>query len=885
MKSDTIQKRNLILLLSIITILLNTETVASGSVGLQVQIPEDPFVVLEYSEDWQNIIKLERQLESEPTLPENIRNELQNKIEDIKHKVTAINASGSQFRMLGLRFKNEMLELDAQYRELDSKYTSILEQSQPESEEELKEIKDKYQAELLELDEKKAKLGLRIDEHNQRFINGPLQEANSLFEQQVKPLLTEFQNVVTEITSNRKIGSAQNVSGNVYCEDTGGEIREITSGMPIFDKSICRTGPDGKIEILMLDQTVFMLGPNSEIIFDEFSYESSGLSGRIITTLKKGILRFKTGNIKDMRVRTSKCNIAVRGTGGIIRVTSDDLNSYKDTTQVTILHGEVEIVSDDKEDYVTVKRGEEVSIGSDGTIGSVENVNTSQVEKQWRVETGIAWSIPESDDDFLSFRISKELLKKVGLTALFILPLLLFFILITCLNFSFLDFREIHGIEKSFWIILGLATYKSISVAHNPDATPWQNLKSLMLIGGIILAIIYTFPAIILDIQHRITDFFNSLLRKFSGAWFAKSIAVVFFASGIFLAISGGCEWIKYMWHFFVKYPLEVPNTGWRSDTSGMYLVAAFGSMAALNSVWLFLPPRKDYFKKKPRRQPPFEFRSKKGLYGALTGCVLGMGMSLFFPLKSIWLPIIGWIIGELLPSSKSTIKRSWATLVGVIVGTAAMILLIVSGPPPIILLLLPALFVLVAYNIEKSLDKRKAVKAVESSETIEETTWEDASQKPEYIQSVICSVCGNQVGKRNRVECLICGEIVHSKNCSSEEGTDAYICENCYAEPEQQIVEESEQELDEQPDIPSNPKLGMETSVTLEPADELLSVRLNRLFAACNSMRNYRPVGYNNARRQLDTVREELTASPARKRMIENRVSELSGGTFHWDP
>lgn len=188
-------------------------------------------------------------------------------------------------------------------------------------------------------------------------------------------------------------------------------------------------------------------------------------------------------------------------------------------------------------------------------------------------------------------------------------------------------------------------------------------------------------------------------------------------------------------------------------------------------------------------------------------------------------------------------------------------------------------------YNLERSLDKRRAAVVIETLESTEETTWDDAPREPEHAESIVCSVCGNNVGKRNRVECLVCEEIVHRRNCAFEEGTDAHICANCHAGTDQQSGEHSEDESEEQSDTPPDQQHDVEISIPLSPADEILTVRLNRLFAACRSMRGSNPAGYGNARRQLDTISEELAASPAIKHMIERHVSQLSGGTFHWDP
>jgi len=116
----------------------------------------------------------------------------------------------------------------------------------------------------------------------------------------------------------------------------------------------------------------------------------------------------------------------------------------------------------------------------------------------------------------------------------------------------------------------------------------------------------------------------------------------------------------------------------------------------------------------------------------------------------------------------------------------------------------------------------------------------------------------------------------------------DLYIFYNIYerspdeeAEVEPPAEDEPVDETDKEPDEP----LIIETSVYFGPAEERLATRLNRLFAACRSLRGSNPAGYQNARAQLDSIREELEPTPIRMNLIENSVLDMSGGTFHWDP
>ncbi len=71
-----------------------------------------------------------------------------------------------------------------------------------------------------------------------------------------------------------------------------------------------------------------------------------------------------------------------------------------------------------------------------------------------------------------------------------------------------------------------------------------------------------------------------------------------------------------------------------------------------------------------------------------------------------------------------------------------------------------------------------------------------------------------------------------------------------------------------------------------LTPKEEMIAVRINRLFAAARSLRGVRPAGYTHSCKELERIREQLeSGDPDFMRRIVSRVSELSGGTFYWDP
>ncbi len=97
--------------------------------------------------------------------------------------------------------------------------------------------------------------------------------------------------------------------------------RQIDSGDPIYLQDEIRSGADSGMQILLLDETVFTIGPNSEMTIDEFVFDPATGAGQVAATVAKGVFRFVTGKVAqndpdNMAVKTPLGTIGIRGTIG-----------------------------------------------------------------------------------------------------------------------------------------------------------------------------------------------------------------------------------------------------------------------------------------------------------------------------------------------------------------------------------------------------------------------------------------------------------------------------------------------------------------------------------------------------------------------------------------
>ncbi|MDD5671699.1 MAG: FecR domain-containing protein, partial [Candidatus Omnitrophica bacterium] len=93
------------------------------------------------------------------------------------------------------------------------------------------------------------------------------------------------------------IGVAAAVRGNVELTRTGTVGEVIESGANIFLGDQISTDDKGRLQILLLDETVFTIGPNSAMVIDKFVYDPANHNGEIKAKIVKGTFRFVTGQI------------------------------------------------------------------------------------------------------------------------------------------------------------------------------------------------------------------------------------------------------------------------------------------------------------------------------------------------------------------------------------------------------------------------------------------------------------------------------------------------------------------------------------------------------------------------------------------------------------
>ena len=95
--------------------------------------------------------------------------------------------------------------------------------------------------------------------------------------------------------------------------------RQVVGGEPILMQDSIRSGVRSGAQILLLDQTVFTIGPESEVVVDDFVYDPQTNAGRMSARVAQGVFRFVSGKMakehpQDVTVKLPTGTLGIRGT-------------------------------------------------------------------------------------------------------------------------------------------------------------------------------------------------------------------------------------------------------------------------------------------------------------------------------------------------------------------------------------------------------------------------------------------------------------------------------------------------------------------------------------------------------------------------------------------
>jgi FecR protein len=157
--------------------------------------------------------------------------------------------------------------------------------------------------------------------------------------------VTLLQAAMPAAAQQQQAGVTAAVRGTVELAERPGAVgRLVKSGEPVFLGNAIKSAVDSGLQLMLLDETTFTIGPNSEITIDEFVYDPRTSAGKVTASVAKGVFRFVTGKVSQqdpssMQVRLPTGNIGIRGTIAMGRVDTIEQNGQTVPRQQVILVG------------------------------------------------------------------------------------------------------------------------------------------------------------------------------------------------------------------------------------------------------------------------------------------------------------------------------------------------------------------------------------------------------------------------------------------------------------------------------------------------------------------------------------------------------------------
>ena len=118
-------------------------------------------------------------------------------------------------------------------------------------------------------------------------------------------------------TAQQRIG----VNSAVNPEATGiapsAPPRRLLLGQEVVFNERITTGAEGQTQVLFVDQSAMTVGPNSDMVVDQFVYDPAAGTGKLAANLTRGVFRFVGGRLSKQEnavtLQTPTATIGIRG--------------------------------------------------------------------------------------------------------------------------------------------------------------------------------------------------------------------------------------------------------------------------------------------------------------------------------------------------------------------------------------------------------------------------------------------------------------------------------------------------------------------------------------------------------------------------------------------
>lgn len=154
------------------------------------------------------------------------------------------------------------------------------------------------------------------------------------------------------------IGKLVKVKGDVQIVSSSGESLPAKALDELDTGAIIKTGSGAYAKLIMKDDTVFQLGPNSDFALDQFDFKTKN-ERTAVYSLTKGQLRswfVHKSPDKTLSIKTPTASMGIRGTEILTDVYSDTDGNQK--TDIALVRGKLEVASAALGDKIMLSPGQ-----------------------------------------------------------------------------------------------------------------------------------------------------------------------------------------------------------------------------------------------------------------------------------------------------------------------------------------------------------------------------------------------------------------------------------------------------------------------------------------------------------------------------------------------
>ncbi|HEX2115821.1 MAG TPA: FecR domain-containing protein [Alphaproteobacteria bacterium] len=176
--------------------------------------------------------------------------------------------------------------------------------------------------------------------------------------------------------ADTRVGVTSAVNPSAAGTPPGADTRQLTVGSDIIFRERLITTTDGQAQILFLDQSSLLIGPNSTVVIDEFVYDPATNKGNIAATLTQGSFRYIGGKLSKQGAATLKTPVATLGIRGSDVTVGYDAASR--SMNVVTTHGLASLTAGN--DVINLRGGFGLTVsGNDSKAGAPIALTAAQI--------------------------------------------------------------------------------------------------------------------------------------------------------------------------------------------------------------------------------------------------------------------------------------------------------------------------------------------------------------------------------------------------------------------------------------------------------------------------------------------------------------------------